>query len=243
MLEGARIAVVVPAHDESILICQVLDTMPSFVDHILVVDDASEDDTALVAERHGDERVQVVRHPVNRGVGAAIATGYRLAVGAGAHAVAVMAGDGQMDPVDLPNVLWPLLDGAADYVKGVRLDHPEAAKMPKMRKLGTRVFGWATRHALGLPSLSDSQCGYTAITAEAIQRLDLQRLWPRFGYPNDLLCQLRVRGLRIAEVPVRPVYGTEKSELKTRHALIIAWLIGRAAWRTREIRSRPAHDA
>lgn len=242
MLEGARIAVVVPAHDESPLIRQVLVTMPSFVDLVVVVDDASGDDTALVAQAHPDPRVQVVRHAVNRGVGAAIATGYRLALDDGVHVVAVMAGDGQMDPADLPNVLRPLLDRAADYVKGVRLGHPDAVRMPPVRRLGTRVFGWATRHALGLPSLSDSQCGYTAISAEAIRRLDLQRLWPRFGYPNDLLCQLRLRNLRIAEVPVRPVYGTERSELKPRHALVIAWLIGRAAWRTRRKRSPGRHD-
>jgi len=239
MLEGACIAVVVPAHDEALLIQQVLDTIPSFVDHIVVVDDASGDNTAAIAQHHPDPRVQVVRHAVNRGVGAAIATGYRIARNAGAHIVAVMAGDGQMDPADLPNVLRPVLDRVADYAKGVRLRHPEISKMPAARRLGTRVFGWATRKALDLPALTDSQCGYTAISADAIARLDLNRLWPRFGYPNDLLCQLRLRGLRIAEVPVRPVYGSERSELKVRHTAVIAWLIARAAWRTRRAEGEP----
>lgn len=239
MLEGACIAVVVPAHDEASLITQVLDTIPSFVDHVVVVDDASSDRTARIAEQHPDPRVEVVRHAVNRGVGAAIATGYRVARDAGAHVVAVMAGDAQMDPADLPNVLRPILDRVADYAKGVRLDHPDSAKMPVARRWGTQVFGWATRKALGLPSLSDSQCGYTAISVDAIAQLDLQRLWPRFGYPNDLLCQLHLRGMRIAEVPIRPVYGTERSELKARHTIVISWLIARAAWRTRRASKNP----
>lgn len=239
MLEGACIAVVVPAHDESLFIHQVIETMPSFVDHIIVVDDASGDGTARIAQSHPDPRVQVVRHAVNRGVGAAIATGYRIARDAGAHVVAVMAGDGQMDPADLPNVLRPVLDRTADYVKGVRLRHAEVSRMPLARRLGTQVFGWATRLALSLPELSDSQCGYTAISADALVRIDLQRLWPRFGYPNDLLCQLRMAGLRIAEVPVRPVYGNERSELKARHTVVIAYVIARSALRTRAARFAP----
>lgn len=234
MLEGARIAVVVPAHNEELLIRSVLDSIPSFVDIVIVVDDASTDRTACVVTSHPDRRVQLVRHAVNRGVGAAIASGYRLAYRQGSDIVAVMAGDAQMDPLDLPNVLRPVLDGVADYAKGNRLQHPDARrKMPQARRLGTRLFGWATGAALGNPDLSDSQCGYTAISARAIERLDLHRLWPRFGYPNDLLCQLAMRRLRSVDVLVRPVYGMEKSELRIRHGVIIAWLIARAAWRIR----------
>ena len=239
MLEGARIAVVVPAHNEALLISSVLASMPAFVDHVFVVDDASTDGTALVAERHSDPRVRVVRHDANRGVGAAIATGYRLARSVGADVAAVMAGDGQMDPVDLPSVVLPVARGQAEYVKGVRLRHPEISRMPRLRRFGTSFFGWATRVALGMPSLADSQCGYTAISSTAICRLDLRGLWPRFGYPNDLLCQLRLQGMRVVEVPVRPVYGTERSELKVRHSLVIAYLIARAAIRVRRSSCEP----
>ncbi|MCL2822892.1 MAG: glycosyltransferase family 2 protein [Polyangiaceae bacterium] len=235
MLKGATVAVVVPAHNEALLISRVLHSLPSFVDHVFVVDDASTDGTAWIAEnsKPPDARVRVIRHAVNRGVGAAIATGYRVAAAAGADVVAVMAGDGQMDPSDLPAVLGPILDGAADYVKGVRLGHAEVNRMPVFRRLGTFVFGWATGVAMGLPSLSDSQCGYTAISSHAISLLDLNSLWPRFGYPNDLLCQVRLRDLRVSEVPVRPVYGEERSELRLRHSAVIAFLIVRGALRVR----------
>ena len=234
MLQGAHIAVVVPAHNEAPLIGQVLSTMPPWVDLVVVVDDASTDCTARIAEGHRDPRVRVVRHARNCGVGAAIATGYRKACALGAEVVAVMAGDAQMDPNDLRALLQPVLDGTADYAKGTRLSHPDISRMPLLRRLGTQAFGWATRIALQMPSLSDSQCGYTAMSSRAIEQLDLGGLWPRYGYPNDLLVQLRVRGLRLAEVQVRPVYGTERSGLRFRHGLVIGFLIARGAWRVRK---------
>lgn len=241
MLDDARIAVVVPAHNEALLIASVIESMPSYVDHIVVVDDASEDDTGSRAAACGDARVQVVTHVVNRGVGAAIATGYRVAREAGADVVAVMAGDNQMHPDDLLAVVRPVAEGQCDYVKGDRLHHPDVRRMPLARRVGSAVLAVATRYALGLPSLSDSQCGFTAIAGHAIDELELYKLWPRFGYPNDLLGLLVCRGMRIREVVVRPVYANEKSELRVRHVVVIAYLIARAAVRqrlSRQVRGR-----
>ncbi len=99
--------------------------------------------------------------------------------------------------------------------------------MPRARRIGGRVFSWATGHAIGRP-ISDSQCGYTAIARAACDRLDLEGLWPRFGYPNDLLSQLALRGMRIVEVPVRAVYGDEVSRLRVRHLPVIAGIVARA---------------
>ena len=254
MLDNNTIAVVVPARNEAALIDQTLSTMPDFVDHLIVIDDASTDNTEQIVrqreklcrtqqDEERDEqlcrpRIRVIRHSVNRGVGAAIATGYREALRSGADVVAVMAGDGQMDPADLDSVVRPVIAGDFDYVKGVRLHHREASRMPAVRRLGTRFFGWATGLAIGQRALADSQCGYTAISSRAIDKLDLDALWPGYGYPNDLLCQLRVRGLRIGQVTVRPVYGTEKSGLRPHHALVIAFLVARSAWRVHTNESR-----
>lgn len=235
MFEGARIAVVVPAYNEARLIGRVLDTMPTLVDVVIVVDDASRDATVQVVETRNEPRVCLVRHESNRGVGAAIATGYREALGR-ADVVAVMAGDAQMDPRDLPAVIGPVVRGEADYVKGVRTRHAEAWRMPRVRRFGTELFAWMTAKTFGIKELSDSQCGYTAIGAGAIRQLDLPGLWPRYGYPNDLLFQLQSRGLSIVQVPVRPVYGREKSGLKARHGLVIAWLIARGAYRMHRAR-------
>ena len=232
MLESARIAVVVPAFNEARWIAETVAGMPAFVDHVLVVDDASSDTTSAVAREAPAARVEVIRHAENRGVGAAIITGYRRARALGADIVAVMAGDGQMDPLDLPTVVRPILDGDADYVKGNRLLHPGVFRtMPPARLAGTAVLAWLTRHAAGLPSLGDSQCGYTAISAAAIDALDLDAIWPRYGYPNDLLGALARERLRVGEVVVRPVYRGEASGLRARHLITIGYLIGRVAYR------------
>jgi glycosyltransferase involved in cell wall biosynthesis len=240
--DGARVVVVVPAMDEAPRIDRVLRAMPSWVDAIVVVDDASRDGTVAAARDRAreDPRVKVVRHTRNRGVGAAIVSGYRYAAaqpGGPRDAFVVMAGDGQMHPGDLPAVVAPVVSGEADYVKGDRFHAPDrAASMPLPRRLGGRALSWATSQAIGIP-ISDSQCGYTALSRAACARLDLEGLWPRFGYPNDLLSQITLRGLRVKHVPVRAVYADEVSRLRLRHLPVITALIGRA-W-LRRVRGRP----
>jgi glycosyltransferase involved in cell wall biosynthesis len=221
MYQGARIAVVIPAHDEERLVERAIRAVPGFVDIICVVDDGSRDATAERARACGDARVRVLRHARNRGVGAAIATGYAEVFGAGADVAVVMAGDAQMHGADLPALLVPLLSDEADYAKGDRLRWPGARRlMPRARFLGNHALSWLTRLATGLP-VSDSQCGYTAITRRAAERLPLESLWPRYGYPNDLLGHARLRGLRVVDVPVRPVYADERSGIGWRHALFV----------------------
>jgi glycosyltransferase involved in cell wall biosynthesis len=216
-----RIAVVVPAYNEARLIARTLASIPAFVERIIVVDDASRDDTVQRAHAVGDSRVEVVRHVRNRGVGAAIVTGYRRAFARGAEVCAVMAGDGQMDPCDLRHLLAPVLSGRAAYAKGDRLSFPEARRaMPLSRWLGNVLLGKLTALVAGVP-IRDSQCGYTALSREAAERLPLHKLWNGYGYPNDLLGMLAERDLRVSEVMVRPVYGEEESGIRLWHALFV----------------------
>ena len=234
MPEKPRVFVIVPAFDEAARIGGVLASIPGDVRRIVVVDDASRDDTAEHARASTDPRVEVVRHAENRGVGAAIATGYRRALetpGDPRDAFVVMAGDGQMDPADLPALVAPIARGEADYVKGDRFAHEDARAIPLARRLGGRAMSALTRAALALP-IHDSQCGYTAIARSTCAQLDLDALWPRFGYPNDLLAMLARAGARIVEVPVRPVYhGGNK--LRARHVPVIAGVVVRAWLRRR----------
>jgi glycosyltransferase involved in cell wall biosynthesis len=243
MLSGCRVAVVVPAYDEARWIAATVKAMPAFVDLVVVVDDASRDGTAALVEALGVPRAHVVRHTDNRGVGAAIVSGYRHARALGADVIAVMAGDGQMHPDDLPSVLEPIVRGEADYVKGDRLHHPWVwSAMPLGRIAGDLVLSWITRLTAGLPRLSDAQCGYTAIAAEALDLLDLDQLWPRYGYCNELIARAAAAGLRIAEVVVRPVYRGERSGLRPWHVATYALVLGRAGLRrvTASGRTRPA---
>jgi glycosyltransferase involved in cell wall biosynthesis len=232
MLEGARIAVVVPAYNEERLLARTVSSVPRFVDMVLVVDDASTDGTSGVAASLTDERVRVERHRENRGVGAAIVTGYRLAIDAGADVIAVMAGDAQMHPDDLAKLVLPVIRGEVEYAKGDRLHHPDVRRiMPQGRFWVGKALSWLTAQAAGLDRFSDSQCGYTAISARAAQAIDLEGLFPRFGYPNDLVGKLAIAGFGIRDVPVRPVYGTEDSGVRPWHVAVILGLIGRVAYR------------
>lgn len=239
MWQSAKVAVVVPCFREARLIGRTLAGMPAFVDLIVVVDDASDDGTAdavrLVAE--GDARVELVVHAENGGVGAAIVSGYRAALKADCDVIAVMAGDAQMAPEDLSTVIAPVASGQASYVKGNRFRHARSSDMPAARRFAGRVLALATRWATGL-TVDDCQCGYTAISRRAALRLPLADLWPRFGYPNDLLGMLAARGLSVMEVPVRPVYADEQSGVRAWHALSILALIAR-----RYLRERPARRA
>lgn len=250
MLSGARVEVVVPAFEEEAHVGRVVATMPAFVDRVVLVDDASSDRTAEVARAAAEasgRALEIVRHPRRRGVGAAIASGYRAVLaspleGAGPRdALCVMAGDGQMHPDDLEAVARPVVEGRAAYVKGERFSAPGVRQaMGAPRWVGGQVFSRLTAAAVGVP-LTDSQCGFTALARGAASRLDLDGLWPGFGYPNDLLGQLAARGLAIAEVPVRPVYGTETSKLRLRHLPPIFFLIGRAA--TRRVRGAKSSES
>jgi hypothetical protein len=144
-----------------------------------------------------------------------------------------MAADGQMDPNELEAVTLPIVRGVADYVKGDRFTDPTVRRSMGMpRWIGGQVFTRLTSAAIG-QRISDSQCGFTALGRAAALRVDLGGLWTGFGYPNDLLGQLAALDLRIHEVPVRAIYGSETSHLRLRHLPPIFWLIGRAALRRR----------
>ncbi len=243
MFEGRRVTVVVPAYNEEKLIRRVLDSMPALVDRIVVVDDASSDATpAILEESRGPmgERLQVIRHEHNRGVGAAIVTGYKAALAAGVenHLVAVMAGDAQMDPEDLPRLLVPLVRDQADYTKGNRLFTGEAWKViPHHRYLGNAVLSLLTKIASGYWHVADSQSGYTAITGEALALLQLDRLYPRYGFPNHLLVELNNYDLRVRDVPIRPVYDVgEVSGIRLPRVIpTLSWLLVKCYfWRMKE---------
>jgi len=188
MLEGKRVAVVVPAYDEEALIGETLASTPEFVDRIYVVDDHSQDGTAVRAQEVGDPRVEVIAHDRNEGVGAAIVSGYRRAVAEGIDVACVMAADGQMDPADLETIAGAVARGEVDYAKANRLFTGQAWRlMPRHRYLGNAMLSMLTKIASGYWHVADSQSGYTAISHELLERLDLERIYRRYGFPNDML--------------------------------------------------------
>jgi glycosyltransferase involved in cell wall biosynthesis len=243
MFEGRSVFVVVPAYNEEKLIGNVIATMPAIVDRIIVVDDASSDGTAAALKAMvgtGDPRLRVIRHARNGGVGAAIVTGYKAALEESREnaLVAVMAGDAQMDPSDLPRILAPLVADDADYTKGNRLRSGEAWKIiPRHRYLGNAALSFATKIASGYWHVADSQSGFTAITRDALAVLQLGRLYPRYGFPNHLLVELNNYDFRVRDVPIRPVYNIGEVSGMRIPAVIptLGWLLIKCYfWRMKE---------
>ena len=233
MVGGKRVAVVVPAYDEARLVGGTLARIPDFVDRIYVVDDASRDGTGEQARALGDPRVEVIRHEENRGVGAAIATGYRRALEEEVDVTCVMAADNQMDPSELRRLVEPVARGEVEYAKANRLVSGEAWKViPRTRYLGNAVLSLLTKIASGYWHVADSQAGFTALSLGALRRLELDRLYPRYGFPNDMLVHLNVQNARVRDVPSRPIYDVgERSGIKLRAVVPrISWLLFKGFW-------------
>ncbi len=233
MVEGKRVAVVVPAFDEELLVAETIRGIPAFVDLIVVVDDHSTDGTAERARAVGDPRVEVIEHVENQGVGATIATGYERCRELGVDVTCVMAGDNQMDPGELAALVGPVARGEVDYAKANRLVSGEAWRLiPRSRYLGNAVLSLLTKIASGYWHVADSQAGYTALSLDALRRLDVERLYRRYGFPNDMLVHLNVQSARVRDVPSRPIYGVgERSGIRVRHvAPRIAWLRFKGFW-------------
>jgi glycosyltransferase involved in cell wall biosynthesis len=220
LYQGARIAAVVPAYREEKMIATVIETMPEFVDHIVIVDDCSPDDTSGAAERVGDPRVTLIRHEVNQGVGGAIITGHKAAIELGADVNVIMAGDAQMDPAYLPELLGKVADGGYGFAKANRFYAPESFHgMPKHRVFGNIVLSFMTKLASGYWHLFDPQNGYTAVRTEVLKRLPLDQVARRYSFENDLLIHLNIQQVSAVDVPVPAVYGDEVSSIKLSHVI------------------------
>jgi glycosyltransferase involved in cell wall biosynthesis len=238
VLEGQRVAVVVPAHDEEKLIAETIRSIPDFVDRVIVVDDKSGDDTVGAVRGMGDPRVVLIEHERNLGVGAAIITGYKRAMEERIDVTAVMAADAQMDPADLETLVAPVARREVDYAKANRLFTGQAWEViPRYRYLGNAFLSLMTKIASGYWHVADSQSGYTAISLEMLELLDLDRIYQRYGFPNDMLVHLNVWNGRVRDYPSRPIYGVgERSGIRLRKVVpTISWLLIKGFfWRMRE---------
>lgn len=220
MFKGNHVTVIVPCYNEASQITRVIETMPEYVDEIQVIDDASSDGTSSIVEaiKSVNTKVRLVKHASNRGVGAAIESGYRAFLETSSDVAVVMAGDGQMDPTDLPAILDPVVAGSADYSKANRLTYEFSWKsIPRVRLFGNMILSFLTRLATGYWSIGDSQTGYTAANRRVVAAFVARGVYPRYGVPNDLLITCALVGARVTDVPTAPVYDVgENSKLVPR---------------------------
>jgi glycosyltransferase involved in cell wall biosynthesis len=235
VIEGKTVGVVVPAYQEEQLLESTLGGIPDFVDRIYVVDDGSPDGTAerARAAAAGDPRISVIARERNGGVGAAVVTGYRQALEDGVDVAVVMNADNQMDPEDLEHLVVPVAREEVDYAKANRLFTGQAWQLiPHSRYLGNAVLSLWTKISSGYWHVADAQSGYTAIGRRMLSLLDLGHLYPRYGFPNDMLVHLNVWNAKVRDVPSRPIYGVgERSGIRLRKVIpAISWLLIKRFW-------------
>jgi len=229
MYKGNKIAVVVPAYNEEKFIASVITTIPDFVDKIYVVNDASTDNTLEIVSRLAGEntKLTIINREKRGGVGAAIISGHKEALKDNIDAVAIMAGDGQMEPSLLHKILNPIVEGKADYAKGDRLSTPQYKRgMTAWRAFGNFLLTHLTRIASGYHHISDPQDGYTAISTKTLQKLDLDRIEEGFAFENDMLVKLNIIGARVIDIPHPAVYRGQRSKIKyPRFIVKTSWLL------------------
>jgi len=227
--KGNKIGVVIPAYNEEKQISKVINTVPDYVDKIIVVDDCSEDKTYEIVKSYQKElndKLILIKHKKNKGVGGAIKTGYKKALDLDMDIIAVMAGDAQMDPDQLPKLLDPIIEGKADYTKGNRLEHTEKLNMPGIRRFGNSILTLLTKIASGYWGIIDPQNGYTAISKKTLKEMEINHIYDGYGYPNDILIELNIRNAKVKDVEMPPVYLGQKSGIKIgRYALRLSWLL------------------
>ncbi len=217
MYKKNRIGVIVPAFNEEELILDTLSGMPKLIDKIFVINDASTDRTLVLIKKQKniDKRIVIINHEKNKGLGQSLIDGYIESKKRDVDITAVMAGDNQMHPDDLPALLDKLIVENYDYVKGNRLLHRDViGLMPTYRYIGNSVLTILTKFATGYYNLMDPQSGYTAIKNDALKRIPIDKMTKGYGYNADILCMLNILKYRVADVEIRPVYGKEKSKIK-----------------------------
>ncbi|GAP19924.1 glycosyltransferase family 2 protein [Leptolinea tardivitalis] len=222
-----KICVVIPAYRVANHIEAVIQGLPEWIWKIIVVDDKSPDDLAQRVEGLHNDRVELLRHEVNQGVGGAVVTGFNRALDLGATLLVKMDGDGQMDPAFLPALLEPILVGRADFVKGNRFGRLESiARMPFHRRMGNLFWSFMAKVGSGYWNVFDPNNGYLAVDADVYQRLDKKYLHPRYFFETSLLVELNLVRAVAEEVPMPAIYAGEPSSLSVFQVIVtFPWLL------------------
>lgn len=220
MLKNKKIVVVVPAYNVEKQIKDAVERIDKLVDHIVIVDDCSKDNTKEVIEKIDNKKLIILKNDVNKGVGGATIVGFKKGLSLDGDIFIKYDGDGQMDPNRMRDLILPLLEGY-DYAKGNRFIHTnELRQMPKTRLVGNFLLTFLTKLASGYWHIFDPQNGYLAITRKALETLPLDLLHARYFFENDMLINLNIKDAKVRDVSMPSRYGDEKSSLKIRKILL-----------------------
>jgi len=210
-----KVAVVIPAFKVSKQIVEVVRAVPKGVSLIIVVDDCCPEGSGeVVREQVTDARLVVLRNSENLGVGGAVKRGYEEALSLRAEIVVKLDGDGQMDPTDIDALIFPLVSRRADYSKGNRFDQlDQLFAMPKIRLIGNAVLSLLSKISSGYWSITDPTNGFTAITRQALRKMEVAKVSNRYFFESDMLFRLNLAGAVVQDVSMPARYGGEKSNL------------------------------
>lgn len=215
MYKDNNIGVVIPTYRSKTTIEQVVRDLPDWIDHIVVVDDACPDGSASqLKAAPRDQRVTIIEHEKNLGVGGATVTGYRKILDLGCDIAVKIDSDGQMDTELLPVFLDPIVVGDVDYCKGNRFSRPESlAGMPLTRVIGNAGLSFFSKMSSGYWDLMDPTNGYTAIHSNVLRVIPLDKLAENFFFESDLLFRLATVKANVLDVPIDSRYQSETSNL------------------------------
>lgn len=215
-MDYLEVAVVIPCYRVTNHVLDVIKKIGSEVTFIFAIDDCCPDGSgAFIKNNCTDSRVVILCNSQNLGVGGAVLTGYRAAVDAGADIIVKIDGDGQMDPSLISNFVTPIIMGDADYTKGNRFfDLDGIELMPKIRIFGNTFLSFITKLSSGYWSIFDPTNGYTAIHSRVVNYLPLEKISNRYFFETDMLFRLNTLRAVVMDIPMKAVYGEEKSNLK-----------------------------
>jgi dolichol-phosphate mannosyltransferase len=216
MIDHKKVAVVIPCYKVKNQILKVLNDIGAEIDFIILVDDACTEGTAIfVKENYNDNRLKIIEHKDNQGVGSAVISGYKLALELKADIVVKLDGDGQMNPKLISNLVEPIVSGMADYTKGNRFySLNDSDSMPIERKFGNLALSFISKFSSGYMSIFDPTNGFTAIHSEILKLLPLDKISRRYFFESDMLFHLGCLRAVVIDVPMTAVYANEKSNLK-----------------------------
>lgn len=213
--ESSMIAVVIPAYKTKLYIKKVIEQIGGEVNKIYVVDDGCPQDTGKIVQSEIlDPRVEVIFHTKNLGIGAAVRTGCMRAINDGHEIIVKIDSDGQMNPLLISEMISPISNQRADYVKGNRFSKFSFLKeMPKFRIFGNTVLSFITKFSSGYWQVFDPTNGFIVIRSSYAKKIFQHKVAEGYFFESDMLFWLYIHGAKIQEISMKAVYRQETSSL------------------------------
>jgi len=216
-----KITVVIPCYKVSKQINSVILSIPEFIDKIIIVDDACPEKSGALVNKMQLDKVELIFHEKNKGVGGAVISGFKKALELESDIIIKLDGDGQMNPNDIEKLIKPLLYDSADYVKGNRFnDFKALKKMPKIRLFGNSFLSFTIKLASGYWNIMDPTNGFCAISKHSLCKLNLDKIDNKYFFEIDMLINLNLLNKVVEDVPLSAIYGDETSNLNIKRVIL-----------------------